>query len=105
MREGQGCTLCKKDRDLVFQCGVGGEETKVLNYLSDSKFLVRICGDSKEDYPFVFIPFVTGEAKKLEGDFLPYHVVWGGRQYAVFPGSYNDFECGPKIPFRCRRGK
>jgi hypothetical protein len=66
MRKGQIGAFCKKDRDLVFQCGVGGEETKVLDYLPNSKLLVGICGDSKGYYPFVFIPFVAGEAEKLE---------------------------------------
>ena len=66
MRKGQVGAFGKKDRDLVFQCGIGGEETKVLDYLANSKLLVGICGDSRGYYPFVFIPFVDGEAKKFE---------------------------------------
>jgi hypothetical protein len=42
---------------------------------------VGICGDSRGNYPFVFIPFVTGEAKKLEDDFPPYHVVGGKTRF------------------------
>ena len=71
MREGQGGKLCKKDRDLVSQCRVGGEEIKMLKYLSDSVLPVGICRDSRGDYQFVFIPFVTCSAKKLEEDFPP----------------------------------
>ena len=37
MGEGQGFTLCKEGRDLVFQYSVRYEETKVLNNLSNLK--------------------------------------------------------------------
>ncbi len=81
MGEGQGSTLRKEDRDLVFQNVVRCEETKVLNNLSDREFLVGICGESGENYPFVLIPFVAGEAKKLEEDFPQYHVMGGNARF------------------------
>ena len=90
--EGQGCPLCKEGQDLVFQCSIGSEESKMLNNLSDREFFVGVSGG---DYPFVLIPFVTGEAKKLKEDFPPY---CDGRKYVAFLRSYSDFECGPKTP-------
>jgi hypothetical protein len=66
MRKGQIGAFCKENPDLVFQCGIGSEETEVLDYLPNSKLLLGICGDSRGCYPFVFIPFVAGAAEKLE---------------------------------------
>ena len=58
LSEGQGCPLSKEGQDLVFQCRVGSEETKMLNNLSDREFFVGV-----------------REAEKLEEDFPPYHVM------------------------------
>ncbi len=48
----------KEGQDLVFQCIIGSEETKMLNNLSDREFFVGV-----------------REAEKLEEDFPPYHVM------------------------------
>ncbi len=77
MGKGQGCTLCKEGQDLVLQCSIRCEESKMLNNLSDREFLVGVGRDCGGDYPFMLIPFVAGEAKKLEEDFPPYHVMGG----------------------------
>ena len=37
LSEGQSCPLCKEGQDLVFQCRVGGEETKMLNKSSSAR--------------------------------------------------------------------
>jgi len=42
MGEGQGCTLCKEGQDLVLQCSIRCEESKMLNNLSDREFLVGV---------------------------------------------------------------
>ena len=42
LSEGQSCPLCKEGQDLVFQCRVGSEETKMLNNLSDREFFVGV---------------------------------------------------------------
>ena len=46
LSEGQGCplwvALCLEGQDLVFQCSVGSEETKMLNNLSDREFFVGV---------------------------------------------------------------
>jgi len=42
MRKGQVGAFSKTRRDLVFSCGVIGEETKMVNYLTNSKLLVGL---------------------------------------------------------------
>jgi hypothetical protein len=40
--EGQGCPLCTEGQDLVFQCSIGSEESKMLNNLSEREFFVGV---------------------------------------------------------------
>ena len=42
LSEGQGCPLSKEGQDLVFQCRVRSEETKMMENLSDREFFVGV---------------------------------------------------------------
>jgi hypothetical protein len=73
----------------------------VLDYLPNSELLVGICGDCGGYYPFVFVPFVTGETEKLEKDLSPHHMVCSRTRF--FQDIAPTLNVAQRFPFVAER--